>query len=237
MWLDPFSDDLRRGVEEVRGTMDRRELADAATAHRALAGHTVASLVRAVRDASLDLSEQDAIWRSVVRCYQTRDSRLWAPVLLELLAPAIINEAYRLVRQLPAAEADEVRQELLAAVLTVAGTMALRPGRRFIKLGLMREARRRARRALMREIDRPDVSLEALVERFGSDTFALTDAGLQRGRVPVPEDLRREAELVIRIDFHGYAPAEVASMLGISRDAVESRVFRARRRLRRLLAA
>ena len=59
-----------------------------------------------------DQHEQDDVWLAVIRCWRQRDSRLWGPVLLQMLAPALINETYRLVLGVPRADPVDVQQHL-----------------------------------------------------------------------------------------------------------------------------
>src|SRR5262249_46800830 len=120
VWLDPLSDQLRCGVEGVRAELAAGEFELARRSEPALAIFTLPTLIRFVRTPNRRITEQDAVWLAVIRCYRRRCMRLWAPVLLEMLAPAIINEAYRFVLRVPEVDPAEIQQQLLMSALAAA---------------------------------------------------------------------------------------------------------------------
>lgn len=237
MWLDPLSDQLRRGLDEVRAELESSELEAAGRSHCALAGLSLPELIRLAQTPNRELAEQNAVWLAVVRCYRERSARLWGPVLLEMLAPALIDEAYRLVLGHRDIDPSDIQQHLLVSVLAACSSIRLTATSRFVKLALVRSARRRTIRWLqktLRQRRRTD-SLEALPEsaqpRYHDDDAALEVSELLASR-PRLSDI----EILARVGVMGEQPAEIAAALGISIKAVESRLHRARQRLRRLAA-
>ena len=120
MWFDTLSDQLRRGLEGVRAELEAGEFELARQSEPALAIFTLPTLIGFVRTPNRRLAEQDAVWLAVLRCYRRRVARLWAPVLLEMLAPAIISEAYCFVLRVPEVNLAEIQQQLPTSVLAAA---------------------------------------------------------------------------------------------------------------------
>ena len=238
MWLDPLSDQLRRGLDEVRAELESSELEAAGSAESALAGLTLPALIALVRKPKRDLAEQNAVWLAVVRCYRQRPARLWAPVLLEMLAPALIDEAYRLVRRYRDLDPAEIRQQLLVSALAACSSIRLTETSRFVKLALVRAMRRRTVRWVQKTLrQRRAQALDVVVgddrfERVADDEAAWEVSELLASR-PAASDI----EIVTRVGVLGERLDEIAAAQGISVKTVESRLWRARRRLRRLLAA
>ena len=236
MWLDPLSDQLRLGLECVRAELEAGEFELARRSEPALAIFTLPTLIEFVRTPNRKLAEQDAVWFAVIRCYRRRSARLWAPVLLEMLAPAIINEAYRFVLRVPEVDPAEIQQQLLMSALAAAQSVPLRNASGFVKLALVRETRRRVRRWLRSTVRHQEPSLDALSAQrrllSATDEAAWEVSDLRLSR-PAPADL----ELVTRVGVVGELPQEIAEAQGIPVKTVESRLWRARRRLRKLLAA
>ncbi len=236
MWLDPLSDQLRCGLEGVRAELEAGEFEVAGRCEPALAIFTLPTLIEFVRMPNRRLAEQDAVWFAVIRCYRRRSARLWAPVLLEMLAPAIINEAYRFVLRVPEVDPAEIQQQLLMSALAAAQSVPLRDASGFVKLALVRETRRRVRRWLRRTVRPQEPSLDALAAQrrllSATDEAAWEVSDLRLSR-PAPADL----ELVTRVGVVGERPQEIAEAQGIPVKTVESRLWRARRRLRKLVAA
>ena len=237
MWLDPLSDQLRCGLEGVRAELEAGEFELATRSEPAIAIFTLPTLIGFVRTPNRRLAEQDAVWLAVLRCYRRRSGRLWAPVLLEMLAPAIINEAYRFVLRVPEVDPAEIQQQLLMSALVAALSLPLNETSGFVKLALVREMRRRVRRWLRTTVRHQEPSLDALAaqRRLPSPTdeqavWEVSDLRLSR---PAPADV----ELVTRVGVVGERPQEIAEAQGIPVKTVESRLWRARRRLRKRLAA
>lgn len=101
-----------------------------------------------------------------------------------------------------------------------------------IALNLARDHARRARR-------RPTDPLETAPEAFTTDTphRNATDseaaAAVRDAVAALPDDLR---EAVLLAEFHNLPQAEIARIVGATPKAVETRLYRAREKLRTLLA-
>lgn len=101
-----------------------------------------------------------------------------------------------------------------------------------IALNLARDHARRARR-------RPTDALEAAPEQFTTATprAEATDAeaatAVRAAVAALPEDLR---EAVLLSEFHNLSHAEIAGIVGTTPKGVETRLYRAREKLRSLLA-
>lgn len=131
-------------------------------------------------------------------------------------------------------EAEDVVQDLFVALPEALGRYAERGQlgawlrRVAVRLALGRaRARRRREASLDAAADPPDH------RPLASDAFA-DRLALERAIAALPEPLR--LVFVLR-EVEGYAHAEIAALLGISRSASEVRLFRAVRKLRALLEA
>jgi hypothetical protein len=101
---------------------------------------------------------------NVVVAYRAGQSRLWGSVLLELLAPAILDRVQRLKARPPVLDPEDVRQQLVMEVLLAAATMPLPENPCHLRRALMARANQGVRRKLARErciqlIQRPFDSL------------------------------------------------------------------------------
>jgi hypothetical protein len=97
-----------RGSNGGRAELEAGEFESARESEPALTRFTLAELVEFGRWPTTKSAEHDAVWLAIVRCCRHRDARIWTPVLLQMLAPAIINEAYGL-----ALAGEHLREELL----------------------------------------------------------------------------------------------------------------------------
>ncbi len=236
MWLDPLSDQLRCGLDEVRAELESSEFGAAGRDESALAGLTLQALLAFVRTPNRDLTEQNAVWLAVVRCYRRRSARVWAPVLLEMLAPALIDQAYRLVGGFRDIDPSEIQQQLLVSALAACASVRLTGTSRFVKLALVRSTRRRTVRWIHSTLRQRTQGLDLLADGLRFDQAAdeaMWEVAELRASRPVPADI----ELVARVGVMGERLEEIAAEIGVSPKAVECRLRRARQRLRELLAA
>jgi hypothetical protein len=90
---------------------------------------------------------------SVVLAYRSGPKSLWGPVLLELLAPAILDRVQRLKERPPVMDSEDVRQQLVLEVLLAAATMPLPANQSYLRRALMFRANQGIRRKLARERD------------------------------------------------------------------------------------
>jgi hypothetical protein len=237
MWLDTFADQLRRGLDAVREELDTNELDAARRAHPALERFTVSSLIAFARSPRGSQAGQDAVWLALVRCYRHRPAHLWTPVLLQMLAPALIGRAYRLALAWPHIDPAEIQQQLVAEVLLAAGSLHLGDGSRRVQQRLLGEARHRVEAWLRGEAANRPLSLDAARERRRVGRSTDVDAAhwlLSELRLSV--DLAEDMELVVRLAVLRQSADEVAKAMDIAPDDVGARFRRARRRIRRELA-
>jgi len=88
---------------------------------------------------------------AVVAAYRTGPKRVWAPVLLDLVAPAILARLRRLKPELPVADLEDLRQQFLMEVLLAAARMPLPANPLHLRSRLMARANQGVRRWLAQE--------------------------------------------------------------------------------------
>lgn len=156
--------------------------------------------------------------------------------LYRLHADALMAVAARIVGSTP--DAEDVVQDLFVGLpealgqYTEQGQLDAWLRRVVVRLSLARVRARNRRRedALDPRTEPPAATPERLVVPADG---VIDRVALERAIAALPEPLR----LVFLLrEVEGYAHAEVAALLGISRGASEVRLFRAIRRLRALLA-
>jgi hypothetical protein len=238
MWLDHLAVQLRQGLDGVRAELEAGEFESARQSEPALARFTLPELVEFGRWPTTKGADQDAVWLAIVRCCRHRGARIWTPVLLQMLAPAIINEAYRLALAVLRIDPVEVQQQLLAEVLAAAASLPLDERSRGIQTQLVKTAARRVEDWIRRTTERQPLSLDQWRTRR-----VVTSAANAEEALWLVAELRAsrlaaaDLELVMRVGVLRQDHIEVARALGIRSSMVLPRLRRARRRLRWLLAA
>jgi len=137
-------------------------------------------LIARARDTrKTDLAERDRLLADFVVAYRCGPREIWAPVILDLLAPGMVRILSRINRKAKditdmwdhdeplIVEEAEVRQLLMMEVLRAAATIPLHPGGRAMKTRLLKCANkyvvRWLKRDFHRQVDHP--SLEAMLEK------------------------------------------------------------------------
>jgi hypothetical protein len=130
-------------------------------------------LVAAAREAYVRTTNKG--WRarlfmSLVLNYRWGPRELWAPILLDILAPGLLAVVQRLRAEPPVMEEADIRQQLVAEVLWAAAYMPIPKNPAFMRRRLMARANQGVRRRLAREGRRqssqePAESLDAVRER------------------------------------------------------------------------
>jgi hypothetical protein len=128
--------DLRQGYDQVA---------------EALAGPELELLARARDSSNRTPSERNRPLGKIVAAYQKGPRQLWAPVILDLLAPALIESLQWLRAQPPVIDDEELSQQLVMEVLRAATTIPIQEGGRRMKLRLLSQANRAVVRWLEEE--------------------------------------------------------------------------------------
>lgn len=110
-------------------------------------------------------ADRDQALASIVVRYRAGPRQLWAPVLLGLLGPALLERLQKLGAELPVVDVEDVRQQLVVELLHMAESLPLRDGR-YLKSRLLLRTNQAVRRLLEREGLRRQgqVSFDALEE-------------------------------------------------------------------------
>ena len=144
--------DLREGYRQVASALSEEQLA---------------LLARARDITNVSLAERNRLLAQVVVAYRCGPRQLWAPVLLDLVAPALLDSLNRLHARQPVIDEQDVRQQLVVQVLHAAANMTVPDDAR----GLRRELVARGAKAVVRRLAREGrhrgwhCSLEASEER------------------------------------------------------------------------
>jgi hypothetical protein len=142
---------VREGYSRVEGDLSEEAI-------------TLIAYARASTDLSPD--ERSRRLAPIVAAYRAGPRQLWGPVLLDLLAPAILVRLKRLGARPPVMDQEEIRQQFLVELLHLAATVPLPVYGRWPKTTLMSRANQAVRRWLEREGRRQDqqISWETLEE-------------------------------------------------------------------------
>ena len=155
-----------------------------------------------------------------------------------MLAPAIINEAYRLALAVLRVDPVEIQQQLLAEVLAAAASLPLVDRSRRVQARLVRTAARRVENWIRRTTERQPLSLdEWRTRRLVTHAANAEEARWLVAELRASRLAAADLELVMRIGVLRQDRMEVARALGIPSSVVLRQFRRARRRLRWLLAA
>ncbi len=133
--------DLREGYQQVAEALTGAEL----------------ELLACARDSiNRGPAERNRLLAKIVAAYRRGPRQLWAPVILDLLAPALIESLHWFRAEPPALDDEEIRQQLVMEVLRAAATMPIHEGGRQMKIRLLSQANRAVVRWLEREGIRQD---------------------------------------------------------------------------------
>jgi hypothetical protein len=136
-------------------------------------------IARARNTRKTDLAERDRLLADFVVAYRCGPREVWAPVILDLLAPGMVRILGRISRKAKditdmwdhdeplVVEEEEVRQLLMMEVLRAAAMIPLHPDGRAMKTRLLKQANKSVvrwlKRDFHRQVDHP--SLEAVLEQ------------------------------------------------------------------------
>ena len=96
-------------------------------------------------------SERAEALLAVVLAYRAGPRAIWAPVLLDLLAPSILTRLRRLVARPPVLDPEDLRQAFVLELLEAAASIPLPDDPRFLQRQLMSRANQAVRRSLVAE--------------------------------------------------------------------------------------
>jgi hypothetical protein len=117
----------------------------------ALAGGELELLARARDSVNRTRAERNRLLGKIVAAYQRGPRELWAPVILDLLAPALIDSLQWLRAEPPVLDDEEIRQQLVMEVLRAAATIPIQEGGRQMKIRILSQANRAVVRMLEKE--------------------------------------------------------------------------------------
>jgi hypothetical protein len=131
-----FASDLRRGYEQVAGDLAEEALA----------------LVARARDSSnTELAERNRLLAEIVAAYRAGPRELWGPVILDLLAPALVQLLQWFRAEPPAMDDEEISQQLVMEILRAAATIPIHKDGCDMKVRLLARAYTYVVRWLVRE--------------------------------------------------------------------------------------
>jgi hypothetical protein len=145
-----FAIELRKGYEQVSASLPTEALE---------------RIARARDSINAELAERNRLLAEVVTAYRAGPPHLWGPVILDLLAPSLVELLAWLRPEPPAFDEEEIRQQLVVEVLRAAAKIPIRDGFD-MKVRLLARAYKYVVRWLAREgvRQRAQCSYEALSE-------------------------------------------------------------------------
>jgi len=117
-------------------------------------GMSRAVLVARARDRDVPYVERDRLLECLVRQYRDGPRDVWAPAVLEVLAPAMARALVRFGAVEPIADAEDLAQELIAYVLEAALVVPLPEGARWVDKRILMRATGRLNRTVGRESEK-----------------------------------------------------------------------------------
>ena len=100
---------------------------------------------------SVPATRQDDVLAAAIRCYRNGSGLIWAPVLLTMLAPAVIAMAARARRSSPEIDGEDLDQQAVLEALRACAEMPLRDDCRYVQRGVVLLANKRLMRWAARE--------------------------------------------------------------------------------------
>jgi hypothetical protein len=194
-------------------------------------------LIELVRDADLPLGQQDEIWGAVIRCHRRGPACLWGVIVLEMLAPALVELATNLDRILAPSLKEDFNQQLITEALAAAGAVPLGESVRFLKRRLVLRTTTGITRWLSSQVndmedELVEPSCEILLEEEGE--FAELVALLE---LTTPAIRKKDVDLMLETVIQGETLAGLAERMGVTPNALRCRRRRALSKLRLAAAA
>jgi hypothetical protein len=144
-----FAEELREGYRRIASCLSAEELA---------------VVLRARDPINTGGVERNRLLTQIVCAYRTGPKQRWGPVVLDLLAPALVLMLHGLRPVPPVIEEDEIRQQLVAEALRAVATVPLLDGGQQTRFRITSRTYTNMLRWLAREgrRRRGEVSLESL---------------------------------------------------------------------------
>jgi hypothetical protein len=108
-----FAIELRKGYEQVAASLPTEALERVARARDSI---------------NAELAERNRLLAEVVTAYRAGLPHLWGPVILDLLAPSLVELLAWLRPEPPTIDEEEIRQQLVVEVLRAAARIPIRDG-------------------------------------------------------------------------------------------------------------
>jgi hypothetical protein len=231
--MTPFAERIRQSFEDMKRAVGDRQPSDLSPMEMPLRGHSWESIAELPKD-TFNSVELDAVYAAVVRSYQRGQRSLWAPLLLEMLAPAILQKLDTLFSDVPEADAEDIEQQLVLEVLRWASRLRTPDDLRFVDGTILLRATERTARWLRRTRRRQP---EALAAHPGLE-YDYRRAELDELNDICGGSVRREdVVLLYRFDIWHEPVERLAREQGVPPATMLWRFWRTRQRLRTLLAS
>ena len=129
---------IRRGFEDAcRDPEAEAALTTALATEPCLRGLCLRDLPSLVQRRSVPARWQDEVLAGVIRAYRKGCRRIWGPVLLAMLGPALVRGAARLIAKPPVIQEEDIDQQVVLEALRAAAEMPLPDGCRFVQRRLV----------------------------------------------------------------------------------------------------
>jgi hypothetical protein len=128
-----------------------------------VAGTDLASLSARAGDVKkVSLRKRDQALHALIKRYRNGNQRLWAPLILDLMAPAIVTRLQRYSPAPPVITEEDIAQQLVLQILIAAATMPIPEDGAFLERALLKAAAKPVSRWLQREDRRQEYELPLL---------------------------------------------------------------------------
>lgn len=156
---------IRIGFKEACDRPDsERRFSEAQGREPVLSNTPLLELPRLLQRREVPARLQDDVLAAAIRAYRSGPPDLWGPVVLSMLAPALVRMAARLQAQPPALDEEDIDQQVIVETLRAARLMPLPDSCRFVQSRLIAFTNKRLTRWVAREARRQasQASFEAL---------------------------------------------------------------------------
>ena len=229
-----FSEDVRKGFEDALRSNHQGILEEAADRHPFFKGMSACDLVLMGWNGRAKHDVKNQLWSAVIGSYRHGPRGFWGPVILQMLSPAVLRRAARVLAEGTHANlAEDTAHQLVAAVLSAAATETLPTPARWIPNRLATRAATRVGRWIEVEIDSRCEYLADVPEPEAAPDRDVTIFDSMLARLKTLGVPRATAILLYRNRILGEPLPRIAQELGTTAEALRMRRFRAEERIRR----